>query len=417
MADPEIKTFGDSVVAVWGPAKIVCEFSRLSEHKDALSAELSVTNERGALHWSRVNLASASGRHAVVKALEEGHPDLPWRTMLDRACQLVARNLRAGEPAVGLVPTPPAPDQWLIAPWIPLGETTVLYGTGGSAKSLLALTIALGGILGHTLGGPWGIGNIKRALYLDWESTQQTHQARMWGLTHAIEMPPPDSVLYRRLRRPLVDSISDLRAEAARHEIEFVILDSLAPASGPEPETAGAAVPTLQALDSLPGTKLALAHVSKVSSEQPRSKPFGSVMVENLARSTIEVRRQEAMASEPETTVSLYHRKANNGPLAPATALTYRFHDTGGITITRAMPETKGAGLGDQILDALSQGGQRVTDLAETLGSDAATVRTTLNRLETRNKVVKLVTQSGGKGKDALWGRADTTRNSHERNA
>ena len=86
---PEIKAFGDVVVALWPGTPLACEFSRFTEHKDSLSAEIHVTSDAGSLHWSRINLASATGRQAVVKALEEAHPIDGWRGMLDRACQLV----------------------------------------------------------------------------------------------------------------------------------------------------------------------------------------------------------------------------------------------------------------------------------------------------------------------------------------
>lgn len=410
MTDPEIKTFGDEIVALWPGQKIVMQFSRIHEHKDTLSAELSVTNELGPLHWSRINMASASGRTAVVKALEDATPEgLPWRQMLDRSCQLVARHLRTAEPSVALVPTKPSADQFLITPWMPLGQTTVLYGSGGSAKSLLALAVTLAGILGHTLGGPWPVGRIKRAMYLDWEATRHVHEGRIWGLTRVFERPPDGTLLYRRLRRPLIDVIADLRTEADRHEIDFTILDSLAPASGPDPETAGAAVPTLQALDSLPGTKLVIAHVSKAGAEQAQAKPFGSIMVENLARSTIEVRKQEG-TDQHETAVSLYHRKTN-GPHASAVGLRILFdQEDGGIILRRADPEAANDSLAAKILAELRDGQSRVTAIAENVGSTPASVRKILTRLESRDRVVRLVSRSGGHGQETEWGLRDTSR-------
>ena len=410
MIDPTVKAFGDSIVAVWPTGNVILEFSRLQEHRDTLSAELHVTNHAGSLHWSRVNLASAGGRTSVVKALEDAQSDLPWRQMLDRSCQLVARHLRTAEPAVPLVATKPDAEQWLVVPWIPLHQTTVLYGTGGSAKSLLALALAVAGLVRHTLGGPWVVGPVRRVLYLDWEATRHVHEGRLWGLTRAYECPASDALLYRRLRRPLVDVIADVRTEAERGGVDFTILDSMAPASGPEPESAQAAVPTLQALDSLPGTKLALAHVSKAASEQPQAKPFGSIMVENLARSTIEVRRQESVGQTNETTISLYHRKTNNGPLASATGVSIFFGDDGGIAMRQTTPEPGSDNLAARILAVLRDGARSGTAVAESLGEKPDSVRKILGRLEARDRVVRLVPGSGGKGKDTQWGLPVTTR-------
>lgn len=407
---PTVRQFGDVVVALFPGTRIVMEFTRFSEHRDTLTAELTVSNEVGPLHWSRLNLAATNGRRDVVKALEEIHPIEGWRGMLDGACQGVARHLRAGDPAVEMVLHPPgdAP-RWLVTTWMPLGEITVLYGTGGSAKSLLTLALALAGILGHTLGGPWAVGSLKRVLYLDWEANRQTHEARAWGLAHRIEMPPAGALLYRRLRRPLVDVISEVRTEAERHQVDFVALDSLGAACGPEPETAGAALSCLQALGSLPGTKLVVAHVSKVSAEQARSKPFGSVYVENTARSTIEIRRQES-DDETETMVTLRHDKHNDGPQARPVATTFTFDPDGSIAMSRGQPDTSAISLASQILGALGETGSHVSDLAEQLDAKPESVKSTLRRLENRGKVIKLEPVSGGRAKETLWGRKDTNR-------
>lgn len=98
---PTVRQFGDVVVALFPGTRIVMEFTRFSEHRDTLTAELTVSNEVGPLHWSRLNLAATNGRRDVVKALEEIHPIEGWRGMLDGACQGVARHLRAGDPTVG----------------------------------------------------------------------------------------------------------------------------------------------------------------------------------------------------------------------------------------------------------------------------------------------------------------------------
>jgi energy-coupling factor transporter ATP-binding protein EcfA2 len=410
MTDPEIRSFGDVIVAVWPGSKIVMEFSRVSEHRDSLSAELSVTNELGPIHWSRLNLAATNGRRDVVRALEEAHPLDTWKPMLDRACQLVARHLRTGDPAVAMVLRPPgdAP-RWLVNDWMPLGEITVLYGSGGSAKSLLTLALALAGILGHTLGGPWQVGSLKRVLYLDWEANRQTHEARAWGLAHRIETPPAGALLYRRLRRPLIDVIGEVRTEAERHKVDFVAMDSLGAACGPEPETAGAALGCLQALGSLPGTKMVIAHVSKVSAEQARSKPFGSVYVENTARSTIEIRRQDS-DEDRETSVTLRHDKHNDGPQARPVALTFTFDPDGSIAMSRAQPDAAATSLASQILGALSETDSSVSQLAERLEANPKSVKSALQRLENRLKVRKLESVSGGRSKESLWARIDANR-------
>jgi AAA domain len=400
---PEIRTFGDVVLAVWPGLSITIEFSRFTEHRDSLSAEVSVSNEVGLLHWSRINLASATGRNAVVRALEDVHPIEGWRGMLDRACQAVAHHLRTGEPAQEIVMRQATEDAYLVTPWVPLNEITVFYGPGGTAKSLFCLATAIAGLMGHMLGSPWAVGHIAKVLYLDWESDKEAHDRRAWQLLHLIETLPPGRLFHKRLRRPLTDMIPDVRAEAFKLGITCVIIDSLGAASGNEPETAGAALGTLQAVGSLPGTKWVIAHESKAALEQSRGTPFGSVYVWNTARSCIEIRPQDSDDAS-RLVVTLRHAKNNNGPKAQPLGLTFTFDDAITLSRTKADPATQT--LRKQILDALRRSpGMSVTPLAELLNAKPESVRRVLYRLTDDEKVSQV---PGVNGQEAAWYLRDT---------
>lgn len=408
--EPLLKPIGESLWAVWPSRQITLEFSRFADHRDTLSAEVSIVSALGPLHWARVNLASTQGRNALIRAAEEASGEDGWRPVIDRSCQLVARRFRESEPAAALVAAPRSSARWFVEPVMPAGDISVLFGDGGAGKSLLALALALGGVLGHPVGG-WRVASLTHAMYLDWESDARSHGERLWGLTRALEPPPEGAILHRRLYRPLTEDLATIRADCDRCKADLVVVDSFGAACGPEPEGADAALRTLMAIRSLPGTKLVIAHVSKVSAEQTRSRPFGSVYVQNLPRSTIEARAQETVEAGEDLRISLYHRKSNVGPLARPSAVMFSWGIDESITITRADPDLKSAGLGPQILAALRHGAQTVTDIAEEIDAGRASVKTTLNRLENRNKVVRLVTASGGRGKKAQWGLVDESRN------
>ena len=239
-ADPVLKPLGDSLFVIWKD-RAVLEFARVSEHRDSLSAEVTVSNAAGTeLHWARVNLASTQGRNAVVKAVEEAEPTDDWRPMIERACRLVAHHVRTGDPAVPLVATAPeTAHRWAVEGWMPHGQITVLFGDGGSLKSYLALTLATTGLLDRALTPRWHMRALHRVLYLDWEADRAEQQTRLWRLTSGLGSIPCDgAILHRTMRRPLRDEIVALRTEVARGGVDFVIADSLAPASGPEPEHA-----------------------------------------------------------------------------------------------------------------------------------------------------------------------------------
>jgi hypothetical protein len=416
--DPVLKPIGESLWVVWKARGAVLEFTRLSEHHDALSAEVTVSNANGTeLHWARVNLASTQARGALVKAVEEAEPTGDWRPIIERSCRLVAKHLRTGDPAVDLVPElPERVQRWSVEGWIPQGQITVLCGDGGTGKSYLALALVVSGLLDRAITPRWHVRPIRRALYLDWESDRSEQAARLWGLGEALHsQPAAGRLLHRTMRRPLRDEIVAVRAEVARQEVDFVVADSLGPACGPEPESADAAVTTLLALRSLAVTVLCIAHVSKQSAgTKAPARPFGSVYVQNLARSVIEARRSEAEGQdETDYTVSLYHRKSNHGRLCPLSAFRFSFEPGGAVLVTSGEPDTGGASLPFQVIEALKAGPKKPGQLAEELDAVPATVKKALQRLENRDMVVRVGGDAGGKSKEQLWGLAVRNRDTN----
>src|SRR5262245_16920448 len=323
MSDPVLHQVGDLLFVHWGSDRTI-QFARLIEHKDSLSAELTVVEQGKELHWARINLLATLSRNSLSKELDKLLPNVGWQLVVERSCRMVTQHIRTPEPTQELDPAEPREERWLVPPYIPRDETTVIYGDGGTGKSLLVLAFAVSGLLGYGLGGPWTVASINRVLYLDWESEAATHAERLYGLTHRRELVPKGSIRHRRLWRPLTEQMDVVRKDAAEHHADLIICDSLGAAGGAEPESSDAAIRTLMALRSLPGTKLALAHVSKASADLARSRPFGSVYVQNLARSTIEVRRAEPLSDDDAALVmSLYHRKTNVGQLGKPSALTF----------------------------------------------------------------------------------------------
>ena len=117
-----------------------------------------------------------------------------------------------------------------------------------------------------------------------------------------------------------------IRAEVARIKPVLVTADSLGPACGAEPESADAAIRTLNALRSITPAKLVIAHVSKVMADQRgAARPFGSVFVQNLPRNVWELRKGEDEETENILTVGLYHRKSNLGRLSSPFGLQFEF--------------------------------------------------------------------------------------------
>lgn len=404
------RRIGDSYFLAWGQG-IVFEFHHLKDHGDGLAAELSITQDGFLAHWGRLTLSSAIARSTAVKAASETRPGYPWRKLVDESCHQVQALHRQGVPASPLEPKAPEPGQWLVEGLVPTGETTIVFGDGGTGKSLFALAFAVCGLLGHPL-GPWRVGPVTRVLYLDWESSRRDHETRLWGLLGPLEPLAAGTLLYRPMVRPVAEEAAELRAVVAQHAIDLIICDSLGPACGADPETAGAATAAMTALRSCaPATRLVVAHVSKSEADRQygASRPFGSVYVANLARSVIEAKRNESL-DEREFTLTLTHTKSNTGPKRGQTAVRWLWDDAGYISIVTGEPDSARAPLPKRILLQLREGAQTVHQLAEALGVGKDVVRVRLNDLQTVHKVVRLSDFKGGKAKENQWGLLDANR-------
>jgi hypothetical protein len=419
VSDPILKPIGESLWAVY-PERATFEFARVAEHRDSLSAEVTVTNADGQeLHWGRINLVSSQGRAHVVKAIQELEPTDDWRPMVERACRCAVKHIRTGEPAVPLeAVAPEAVQRWAVDGYMPARQITVLFGDGGAGKSYVAMSLALSGLLDRPITARWRMMPLRRVLYLDWEADRDEQAMRLWELTEGLRSHPVHgSLLHRTMRRPLKDEITAIRAEVDRHDVDLVIADSLAPASGPESEHADAALTALQALRSLRVTVLCIAHVNKLQADSKApARPYGSVHIQNIARSTIEARGEEGQG---ETTVSFYQRKANRGGRSrPPSAMRFTFETSGAVTVSGGEPDTGGASLAFQLLDALKTGPKDSGQLAEELDSPPATVKKALQRLENRDTVVRLGDGHPGHGKKQQWAltdrKRDMNRDTHE---
>lgn len=420
MKPSELLAVGSTWFIRWengtGESEVVLEFARISEHTETVTAEVTVTSTlMGEVAWSRFNLLAGTARAQFVKACDALLPDVEWPVVVDQSCKAMIRALRKGLPPVALEATEPEPewikDRWLVPNLIPRKQITVLYADGGIGKSWLALAIAVAGLQGHALSTTWSVGTINRVLYLDWESSKEDHQERLWRLTAGREALKPGAILYHRLHRPLSELVDQLQREIHHEGIDFVTTDSLGAASGSEPESNDAALRTFSALRALDATHLVLAHVSKAHAEAdgPR-RPFGGVYVVNTARSTIEARRLDD-AEDDRLLVTLHHRKTNVGRLAPPSALAFTWdRTTGYVSVSQAKPDLQSSSLSAQILDALRHGPETRSRLVEELGASDAAIRSALRRLENRAKVIPITRSVGGRGVETQWGRTDANR-------
>lgn len=408
VGDPRSRRDGDDFLFTWPQHRVAIGVTRLHETATTTTGEVTITQEvLGSIHWGSLHLTSTRAREELTAKLRKHFEGPPWQVMIEKTCRVTVEQFRQGAPTRLLEPTAPRPVRDLVENLLPISETTVLAGDGGSGKSTLALAVGLATVTGTAL--PHGLRPTQRAnvLYLDYESNKDEHAERLYGLTRGLGIEYAGGIYYRVMTRPLADEASALRAEISRLDIGLVIVDSLAPACGPEPETAEAAIRTMNALRSFgPATRFVPAHLTKLAAGQKSpARPFGSVFVRNLARSEWELRAAEEEQDDSTLIIGLYHRKVNRG--RKHSPISFRFEFDGDVIRLRAndladhddlLARTS---MTYRLHQELKGGRASSAELAQRLGlSDKEeSVKRTLRRWKKSGKVVDFE-----EGKAKLWG-------------
>ncbi len=271
---PQARRDGDEFLFTWPQYHLSIGVARLRETASGINAELTIASGiLGSLHWGALNLASTPQRETLVKKLEKRFGTPPqWEAIIERVCRESAEAFRQGAPIVALGPVAPTATRELVEKLLPLGETTVLFGDGGSGKSYLGLAVALALATGTPL--PAGLRPTQRTrtLLLDYETTEDEHQERLHNLIAGLGIDYTEGIFYRSMVRSVVDEAPLLRTEIARLGVGAVIVDSLAPATVSAEGIDSwhtTAIRTFNALRGFsPATRLVIAHVSKAEADQ-----------------------------------------------------------------------------------------------------------------------------------------------------
>jgi hypothetical protein len=405
---PELEVLGDEIHVRFPSVTVEAVLTHHRDSGDGLRAELAVSLAGVELHWGQLNLASAPSREGVVKKLGQIDRGLPWREILEHVCRRGAEVFRAGEPVVCLMPKlRTEARRFLIPKLLVRGETNLGFADGGSGKSTLGAVAAVCASSGLALPGFGAPTERVNAMHLDWEGCVEEHQHVLAKVMAGLGLTEPPPILYRAMTRPLADDAAAIRTEISRHQIGLVIVDSLAPACGAEPEGADAAVRAMNALRSFgQTTRFVLAHVSKASAEQRSgaTKPFGSVFVQNLARNVWEIRATQEEDSD-DLRMGLFHRKVNGGRLLSPVGLRFTFEPErlllASVDIGSEPDLVARASLPKRITAALAGGALTVEELAEHVGANAASVAAKLRALKVKGFVARLDNDDKGRGR---WG-------------
>ena len=383
---PEIVERGDALIYSWQQYGLVITLDQIIREKNDLMCEMEIEMEypgSRTLRYgpTRFNLLAPNTKKSHVNTLNSLFR-FDWDEVLNIISRLTILRNREGKPFEQLnSDIDEIPPQWLFKPFALENETTILFGDGSMGKSLLSLAVMASIHTGHNVLGITPF-KVLKGLYLDWEASAISHKKRLKELSkgHGIDIKKLD-IAYQECSSPLAEMASQLAKRISDENIGFVIVDSVAGACGGEPEKAENVIKMFNSIRKLKTTTLLIAHVTK--SNDTTKKAFGSTFWHNLARSTVEIKRQQSYG-EDIIHIGLFHRKNNYGRLEHPLGfridfgnekVMFEYQDPYQMEeIHQEMP-TK-----DRIMAALYEGDLTYQEIADATGLKPGTVKATVKR-------------------------------------
>lgn len=381
---PTFEPYGMGWRATWPPnARLQLQGLRESR-SDGIHAEVQAYWGSTRVEWdTNLNIGSVRTRDAFAKRLEETFPDFDWRGAVRQLAEWSIDASRKGMPVEHLdIPPTATNTPWLLRPLMPQGLTTLLYGDGEVGKSWIALYFAVCAAEGIAPSVDIQASPPVKVLYLDWECDRETHARRVRQL--CMERGRSPRIFYREMHRPLVKDIERVQEICADNSIGLIVVDSLGWAVGGNMNEPEPAIACMTALRDLPGTKLALTHVSHAGADSKNGSggAFGSRYFRHGCRMAWEVKRNES-------NLGLYCRKSNVSRRPNPIGMAFEeLEDGGPVRYFKAAIQDDAELSGhlpihEQVAASLQrEGAMSVRDIAEDIEQSDAKVRTVLHRHE-----------------------------------
>lgn len=386
------------LVIRWEEQKLEADIRRIRRRRDDnVGAEITfrtwAPGYNPHLHNTILNLNSSSSKATLSKTLSQLYNNFNWNDVIEYLAMVTLEYFRTGEPVIEICSDDEIGElKYLLHPLLPLNKPGILFGDGGTGKSLLATFLAI------TVSIPWVDNpcemdvNMKPtpSLYLDWESDKDDIAWRMKCIQKGHSLPK-FNIHYRHCVLPLAEDIEQIQQAVIDSGAGLVIVDSVGQACGGDLNDAQPAIEMFRALRSLNTTTLLIGHVSKDNSKG--KTPYGSAYFRNAARSAWEVRKVQN-AGEDELSIGMFHNKTNLSKLFPPIGIRIVFTND---TITFASEDTKTVAdfmeelsLSQRITELLKSGPLPTKEIANYTGKSYDVTNVTLKRLSKRMQVIKV---------------------------
>lgn len=398
---PEVSEIINGYIFNWPDEHLSIKVSRLSVHKDGrVTGEILITTDAEdfkspILHPpTQINFTADRTRKELAKTLSEKYSDQQWDwiAIIDQLSFKIQELAREGEPVKEIWTYEDAPPlEYLLEPILIRGMPTVIFGEKGSTKSRLAIIVATCLLL------PWHDNPLElvvpersiKALILDWETEWDIVRYEVKRLQLGMSLPD-FPVFYRRCNLPLADDIEQIQQHIEKVKAEVLIIDSLGAAAGGELNKPEIALNFFSALRRLKRTSLIIAQTSK--SEEGKKSIFGSTYFTYYARSIFELCKGEDIGGD-DIHVALFHRWCNISKTHQPIGFNFHFEDNW-VTVEREPVSIREflakIGTQQQIMELIKAGPLSTKEIMESLGISRANADKTLQRLRTKNKIVKV---------------------------
>jgi len=372
-------------------------FERLTEQRGGVIAEVTaLLGARELLSGVDLGLKSDSGQTKLAGSLKRLAAAIPWKLLLQRACALVLKRHREGEPFVVLEPADSLHVPFIINPFIYSNHQTLWYAPGGSLKSYLALFVSLLTCHGQQHAGMSSIQ--APVLYLDWELNQDTVAGRLKALRAGHPQLNQHTPHYHRCDLPLHQEVSQIASYVASHKIQLLIVDSAAMACGGDLNLPDAAIKLQRALRMIGCASLVLAHVSKSTPDGHERSAYGTVFFRELARNVWELER-----ANDTSRLVLCQTKNNFARNHPPLGFEFNFLE-GAVRVDPYDPAEEPAfehklPLASRIYNFLVEDGslRAAYEIAEAVAAPLSSVKSTLSRYR------RIKWQQIGENREAKW--------------
>lgn len=407
MSKPSIKETIAGYDFEWPDQHLKISVTRLKSHRDGRinGWVMMTTNAEGyapLLHQCDFNFTSSQIQKQLVNTMAEKYKTASWDEVIEQLRYYILERMRQGEPVMRLstMDEDAQPPTYLIHPWLPEDQPTILFGEPGVGKSRLSL-IAYITLLLPWHDNPLGLTAPETSispLICDWEADDRTIKWRAKCIQEGMNLAPFE-VHYRRCNTRFADDIEQIQIAIEEVGAKCLIIDSLAAASGGDVMKPEMASDFFTALRKLKITSLIIAQTQK-NPELKKRSVLGTTIFEYYARSIWEARKSQTVG-EDELHIALHHRKANDSKLFMTTAYRFSFNESKTVISRESIKDVpdfvEDMPTKIRVLIALQDLGRATPEIiSEAAGISEGNTKATLSRLKKDGKVMNF--------RDNTWG-------------